>query len=179
MATPAAPTSNNPYAAPSARVEEVFDNDAQQPAERVIRLGAYLLDAAVFAVPAILMAIVLPAFALTGGAGGGGTADTLVTVIVGVFGILTLGLLILNLIWLHRHGQTIGKRILKIRIVRTTGERASLLRIIFARMVPVGLLSAIPFVGWFVALGDPLLIFREDRRCLHDLIADTMVVKAA
>jgi uncharacterized RDD family membrane protein YckC len=40
----------------------------------------------------------------------------------------------------------------------------------------VSLLGAIPYVGWLVSLVDPLLIFGKDRRCLHDLIADTIVV---
>ena len=43
-----------------------------------------------------------------------------------IFGLLggglLLALMIWNLIWLHRYGQTIGKRIVKIRIVRSNGE---------------------------------------------------------
>jgi uncharacterized RDD family membrane protein YckC len=36
----------------------------------------------------------------------------------------------------------------------------------------------IPLIGWMFTLGDALLIFREDHRCLHDHFADTIVVKA-
>ena len=36
----------------------------------------------------------------------------------------------------------------------------------------------VPFVGGLVSLVDALLIFRDDRRCLHDEIADTIVVTA-
>jgi hypothetical protein len=36
----------------------------------------------------------------------------------------------------------------------------------------------IPFVGKAVNLIDPLLIFGKEKRCLHDLIADTIVVDA-
>ena len=39
-------------------------------------------------------------------------------------------------------------------------------------------LAAIPGIGNLYALIDVLCIFREDRRCLHDLIADTNVVEA-
>ena len=70
----------------------------------------------------------------------------------------------------------ICKRALDIAIVRTDGSRMGLLRYIFIRVLPVGLLGAIPYVGWLVSLIDPLLIFGKDRRCLHDLIADTIVV---
>ncbi len=179
MSPAASPPPLNPYAAPTARVQEVVADDSLELAERVVRLGAYLLDAAVIAIPAILIAVLVPAMAGatsdgdTPGLGAGGT------IVLTVFGLYALGVVVLNLIWLHRHGQTIGKRLLKVRIVRTNGERCSLLRIIFARYVPVGLLGAIPFIGWLFSLADPLLIFREDRRCLHDLIADTMVVKTA
>ena len=39
-------------------------------------------------------------------------------------------------------------------------------------------MTFVPIVGAFYALVDCLLIFRESRRCLHDNIADTIVVTA-
>ena len=39
-------------------------------------------------------------------------------------------------------------------------------------------ISIIPVIGSLVGLIDALLIFRDNRRCLHDNIADTMVVVA-
>lgn len=180
MSTASMPPSANPYAAPSARVQEIVEDGAQEPAERIIRLGAYFIDAAIIAIPAIVFAIVLPMTARHGGDVSAAQPPNGVLATVGaLFGLYALGVVILDCIWLHRYGQTIGKRLLKIRIVRTNGERCGLLRVIFARVLPVGLLGAIPLVGWLFSLADPLLIFREDRRCLHDLIADTMVVKAA
>ena len=177
--SPVQPPPRTPYAAPQARVQEYVADGSLELADRVIRLGAYLLDVAVIAVPAILIAVMVPVLAANAGEGKSLQLGAVGQGLIFVFGIYALGVVIVNLIWLHRYGQTIGKRLLKIAIVRTTGERCSLLRIIFARIVPVGVLGAIPFVGWLFSLGDPLLIFREDRRCLHDLIADTMVVKAA
>lgn len=180
MSTASMPPSANPYAAPTARVEEVPADGMAEPAERVIRLGAYFIDAAIIAIPAILLAIVLPMTTRVGADGSHAAGANGVMAVLGtLFGLYALGVIILNCIWLHRYGQTVGKRMLKIRIVRTNGERCGLLRVIFARALPVGLLGAIPLVGWLFTIGDPLLIFREDRRCLHDLIADTMVVKAA
>lgn len=180
MSTASLPPSANPYAAPSARVQDIVEDGVQEPAERIIRLGAYLLDIAIFSIPAIVLAIVLPMMTRqSGDSSMRGMANIVGGLLAVLFIAYFLGGLILNCIWLHRHGQTIAKRMLKIRIVRTNGERCGLLRVIFARALPVGLLGAIPFIGWLFSLGDPLLIFREDRRCLHDLIADTMVVKAA
>jgi len=72
----------------------------------------------------------------------------------------------------------VGKRALGIRIVRSSGERASLGRIFALRYLPVTLLGAIPYLGPVFSLVDILLIFRDSRQCLHDQIADTIVVKA-
>ena len=41
-----------------------------------------------------------------------------------------------------------------------------------------GLLVFTPLIGGLYALIDHLWIFGEERRCLHDKIADTVVVKA-
>ena len=44
---------------------------------------------------------------------------------------------------------------------------------------PWGLLGLVPLIGWLFALADALLIFRDSRKCLHDNIADTIVVTAS
>jgi uncharacterized RDD family membrane protein YckC len=77
---------------------------------------------------------------------------------------------------LYRSGQTIGKRALDIAVVRSDGSPVALSRYIFLRVAPMWLLGLIPLVGRFIGLVDPLLIFGKERRCLHDLIADTIVV---
>ena len=46
------------------------------------------------------------------------------------------------------------------------------------RLVPIHLISQVPFAGGFVGLADSLFIFRQDKRCIHDLIAGTKVVEA-
>jgi uncharacterized RDD family membrane protein YckC len=74
-----------------------------------------------------------------------------------------------------RYGQTMAKRLLDIRVVRSDGSKASLGRIFWLRnFVGIGLLSVIPLYS----LIDPLFIFGERRKCIHDLVADTIVVKA-
>ena len=74
-----------------------------------------------------------------------------------------------------RYGQTIAKRMLDIKVARSDGSQASLGRIFWLRNV-VGnvLLGMIPL--YFLV--DHLFIFGERRQCIHDLIADTIVVKA-
>jgi uncharacterized RDD family membrane protein YckC len=61
-----------------------------------------------------------------------------------------------------------------IKVVRSDGSKASLGRIFWLRNFVNGLLGIIPFYQ----LIDILFIFGDQRQCLHDKIADTIVVKA-
>ncbi|MGB3462986.1 RDD family protein [Rhodanobacter lindaniclasticus] len=167
----------NPYAAPEATVDDVRAWDAQgleeRKASRGKRLGAALLDGAinlVWAVPVFWGAVM----AADVGKGIKPAAPTGGVMLLG-FALLA-AIFVVNCVLLHRSGQTLGKRMLDIAIVRTDGSRMGLLRYIFIRVLPVGLLGAIPYIGWLASLVDPLLIFGNERRCLHDLIADTIVV---
>jgi len=165
----------NPYAAPAARVIDPLQTDTQELADRGTRLGAAIVDGLIYAVVAVVPAIALPA--VIGRGGGARMSDTAAGVMFFFVGLLFLAVLVINCVLLHKYGQTIAKRLFKIKIVRSDGSRCGLARVIFARWLPVGLLGAIPLVGYIVSLLDPLLIFREDYRCLHDHIADTVVVK--
>ena len=75
-------------------------------------------------------------------------------------------------------GQTLGKRQMGIKIVNWRGNRVPLARLFVMRYLAVGVLSMIPTYGVGVVILDALLIFRKSRRCLHDEIADTNVVRA-
>jgi uncharacterized RDD family membrane protein YckC len=79
---------------------------------------------------------------------------------------------------LHLRGQTIGKMVMRLRTCRRDGSRASVVRLVGVRLVPMMLVGLIPIGGPFVSLIDCLMIFRESRRCLHDEIANTIVVRA-
>jgi uncharacterized RDD family membrane protein YckC len=79
---------------------------------------------------------------------------------------------------LHRSGQTWGKRVLRIRIVDLQGQMMPLLPLLLRRYLPLQIAAVIPFLGNLLALVNVLLIFRQDRRCGHDLIAGTRVIKA-
>jgi uncharacterized RDD family membrane protein YckC len=79
---------------------------------------------------------------------------------------------------LATRGQTIGKLALKIRITRSNGEKASFGRLVGLRYGVGALTGMVPGVAQIYGLIDALLIFRKSRKCLHDNIADTIVVKA-
>jgi uncharacterized RDD family membrane protein YckC len=76
-------------------------------------------------------------------------------------------------------GQTIGKRMLEIRVVdAATGEVPRLARLVGLRYGPMWLVGVIPVVGAALSTINVLMIFRGDRRCVHDHLAGTKVVRA-
>jgi uncharacterized RDD family membrane protein YckC len=80
-------------------------------------------------------------------------------------------------IWLvAKNGQSIGKKIVGIKVVRTDGSPASLSRIFLLRNLVNTLPLLLPY-GWLYQLVDPLLIYQDARQCAHDKIADTIVVR--
>jgi len=82
--------------------------------------------------------------------------------------------LVLNGYLLATQGRTIGKRL----IVRSDGSPVSFGRLIGLRYGVFSLLNVLPILGQLVGLVDSLCIFRASRRCLHDELADTVVIKA-
>lgn len=155
----------NYYAAPQAAVADVgglsADDLEARKASRGQRLGAAILDGIVGGV--------------AGGIFGYG-AGAKSYAVMGLGAVLLLAVIAVNLVLLHQNAQTIGKKTLGIKIVRSNGDRIGLGRIVGMRIIPVGLLGAIPYVGGLVSLVDSLLIFNAERRCLHDMIADTIVI---
>jgi uncharacterized RDD family membrane protein YckC len=169
---------NNPYAAPAAVVGDIVGSDAadleSRKASRGKRLGAALLDGLV---NLVWMAPVIIGWTLQFKASREGLTVSHTSVVLYFLAfLLGLAVIVVNCVMLHQSGQTIGKRALDIAVVRSNGEPVALSRYIVLRVLVLGLLGMIPVVGRFVGLIDALLIFGKERRCLHDLIADTIVV---
>jgi uncharacterized RDD family membrane protein YckC len=78
---------------------------------------------------------------------------------------------------LANRGQTIGKALLQMRIVRPDGSRASVQRLIGLRYGVGSIFAIVPVAAQIYGLLDAVLIFGARRRCLHDRIADTVVIK--
>jgi uncharacterized RDD family membrane protein YckC len=96
----------------------------------------------------------------------------------GGMGVLLGMILVINIWWLIKRGQTIGKRIVGIRIVNLTDDRVPPIKnVLFIRSILNGLIASIPQVGALYALVDCLFIFGEQRRCLHDYLARTRVIQ--
>lgn len=170
----------NPYEAPSALVADLISSEDLELADRGTRLGAKLLDGLImggtFMIIGFTAALSIPALL----SHRRGTALTPVFFIV--FGLLAggaiLAMMIWNILWLSRYGQTIAKRVCKIKIVRANGERVDMGRLLGLRIIVISLIELIPFLGPLFSLVNVCFIFRDDRRCIHDLMADTIVVKA-
>jgi uncharacterized RDD family membrane protein YckC len=167
----------NPYAPPRAAVQDVIDPRAVNVlADRSTRLGAALLDGLVVLV-VYLPLIFASVFTGTITSPGDEASVRLAPAIMIGFALLIVGVitwLVLTIRFVAANGQTIGKKILSIKVVRSDGSKATLGRIFWLRNVVNGLLSIIPLYG----LIEHLFIFGETRQCLHDKIADTIVVKA-
>jgi uncharacterized RDD family membrane protein YckC len=165
----------NPYANATTRVSEADSEEPGELASRWVRLGAAILDAL------IVMAVIIPLQYFGGfwtmamnAARNGYSLPFGTTVLWAAIG---LAVFIAVQGWpLHQSGQTWAKRILSIRIVDLEGRKPPLLKLLGLRYLPLQIISQVPVIGVIVALVNPLFIFREDRRCLHDLIAGTRVV---
>ncbi len=85
-------------------------------------------------------------------------------------------LMTVNFVMLGVRGQTVGKLLIGIHIVRAAdGSRAGFLKAVVLREVVFFVIGSIQYVGPVLSFGNVLMIFREDRRCLHDLVAETVV----
>jgi uncharacterized RDD family membrane protein YckC len=137
-------------------------------ASRVSRLGAYLLDCFIampLVIPVVLGAVARNQAALVVG--------ILVTVV------LAIVLVIVQLSMLGNRGQTIGKRVVGIKIVKIdTYENGGFVTNFLLRGIVAALPGMVPYLGSIYSLVDILFIFRQDQRCIHDLIAGTIVVDA-
>ncbi|HTL67807.1 MAG TPA: RDD family protein [Lacunisphaera sp.] len=141
-------------------------------ADRGTRLVAQIIDFLAGCVAGIPGGVLL---VLGGGRHGGPLAFAGIAVIV--FGSLIL--LGIQIYLLTTNGQTVGKKLMSIRIVTwPDGAEAGFVKAFLLRMFVNGLITAIPLLGFLYLLVDICFIFRDDRRCIHDLIAGTQVVTA-
>lgn len=150
-------------------------------AGRGARLGAALLDNLFIF---LCLIPVIPVYVRIVEAGATGADPSTVLggsdpLMFGISGLLLLALVIFQLVLLSRSGQTLGKRICRARIVRyEDGGQAGFVKAVLLRGFVPGLIGAIPVLGPVFSIVNICFIFREDKRCIHDLIAGTHVVEA-
>ncbi len=165
-------TNPNPFAPPRADVTDVVpDHAGPLLAGRWLRLGGALIDMVIVIAALWVASMVTPwnpfdpakadytRFALTDAVSG-----FILFMLVQGYPLATAS-------------QTWGKKALGMRIVRSDGSPIAFGRLIGLRYGVPSLFGLIPAVGQIWSLVDALFIFRESRRCLHDSIADTIVIK--
>ena len=72
----------------------------------------------------------------------------------------------LNWKLLNKDGQTIGKRLVGIKIIMLESDKITALDILLKRYAPFIIIQMIPLIGPFLAFADVLTIFTKQRRCL-------------
>ena len=170
------PSSNqaNPYAPPQAEVRDTAAPAESELAGRGSRFGAAMLDSFIGAIAIVPVFIGANFQAMQSG----DYMNAFSGVGLGIAIIATLVLIGVTIHLVNKNGQTLGKKIVGIKVVRSDFSRASLGRIFWLRNVVNAIPGVIPFVGNFYGIVDHLFIFGERRQCVHDKIADTLVVKA-
>ena len=160
---------DNPYSAPNAAIAEVVPHGETELASLGERFAGALIDGL------IMLALLLPVMFLAGYFDGG--LPSLGTQLF--YGLVGFGVFCAVQFYpLGQSGQTWGKRAMKTRIVDLEGNKPPLGVLIGKRYLPVQAVGLVPVIGNLLILVDSLLVFRADRRCGHDLIAGTRVIKA-
>ncbi len=124
------------------------------PAGFWVRLLASIMDTLIISIPLGIIAYILT----------GNWDENLSGTISTIYSIL------IPIVW---YGYTVGKRIMKIRIVKVDGSKlgigAMLMRVLVAGLIYIVTLGIAAIVSAF------MVGLREDKRALHDLIAGTYV----
>ena len=184
----------DPYSPPGSDVNAGLLTGGQglELAERGTRLWAVMIDGLLISLPLLPVVVVgiyfgSQADAAVGAAmraeegGLGSRRDETVLLGLGIVGALcclgALAVAIYQWVLISRTGQTLGKKWTGIRIERIDGARLTFGSGVFLRNWIAKLVGSVPYLGAVFQLVDCLFIFRDDRRCIHDHIAGTRVVR--
>ena len=165
----------NPYQAPNSRID-VPESVTPDLASRGSRLGAAFIDGI------IMMAVLLPLEYMGGffqeameRAQRHQTLSLGSIVFWSLVGLVAFG--VIQGFPLLQSGQTWGKKACSIRIALMDGQKPGIQQLL-TRYAVYLLPGRVPFIGALFSLVNICFIFREDRRCIHDLAAGTRVVTA-
>lgn len=156
----------NPYAAPTSDASPHWGMGMGEEhilASRGNRFAGSVVDGLVYAVgiiPGMIMASTVNDEALVG-----------LAVLVPIFFIACFQWYLIS-----TTGQSIAKRWLGMKIIKTSGEDVDFVSGVLLRSWVVGFINIIPVVGSIFPLLDALFIFGDEHRTLHDMIAGTKVI---
>lgn len=178
-------SSHNPFSGPEYQTPK-YNSTGEGPSEEQLA-GRFTRFAAVMIDGILLAGILLPIQYYSGFLDRAQLNDISIVDQLTMSGISICVMLLVNGHLLANHGQTVGKMLTGIQIVDV--ESGSLIP--FARLYPLRYLWLLPLniLAMFIpqqtgtalvvaaSLIDSVLIFGPSRRCLHDYIAGTRVVR--
>ena len=176
----------NPYAPPRAPTDAPIDQPRPDTglASRWQRLGGALFDSLLRLIAILPGYAGVPSVASVAQTGARLKNPFYLYTNAGKWGVVaavaSAALLALQWWLLVKRGQTVGKMIAQTRIVRKDGARADFVTVLVLRAWPMWVVEILGgMTGLFALVGtiDDLFVFRQDRRCLHDLIAGTRVLR--
>ena len=162
----------NPYSAP---VSEVLNESTAEEAELILasrwaRLFAYIIDVIMLFLTSIFIGVIL-SFIVSDTFLDSANEMTIGVMVISVYMLINGSLLVMR-------GQTVGKLILRIRIVNPSTKKVpGFVDVVLKRYVAFMVLSLLPLIS-LVTIINPFMIFRETKKCWHDDFANTIVVKA-
>jgi uncharacterized RDD family membrane protein YckC len=141
------------------------------------RVGAALLDWLILFIPVALLIVLVVFVALN--STGGGIVTGILSGLVYLVAVLFYAPVLMAREGEH-NGQTLGKQIVGIRVVRDSGEQVDMWFAFIREFVVKGLLFG--FVGSFFFSIPTLLdylwpLWDDENRCLHDMVVSTHVLR--
>lgn len=170
---------NNPYAPPLATISNPAPAmETHALASRAQRLAGAIIDGFLTSLGVLLGMVGTNISSL---AEVGDDNPLAMYTSTGTFGVVA-GLWMLGVTALHAYlvttrGQSLGKIAVNTRIVRANGSRVNFVHGVLLRSWLLQGLAFVPLAGNLIGLVDAVFIFQKDRRCLHDHIAGTVVIR--
>lgn len=160
----------NPYLAPNSNLTELLIGNALI-ASRLKRFSAFVIDFIIYFISA------LPFYIVKVEVFNAKEVSNLTTSILSMLWSIIMFVL-LNGFLIKEYGQTIGKWVCNIYIAENpTKTKSNFSNIFFKRYLPLLIIVGINYIGVILLLIDFLFVFRDDKRCIHDLIANTQVLE--
>ena len=142
-----------------------------------IRFVAYIIDTFIVSIASVVIVGIFIAVILLVDESIDDSKDS--PVIIGSVIVMVLALLVIN--WLYEalmtsspRGATLGKQALGLRIVRADGARLSFGRATARHFLKVMITPLVPFAIGYLMAG-----FTARKRALHDVLADTLVIRSS
>lgn len=105
-------------------------------------------------------------------------------ILIGFTAVASIIYAVWQICWMTKYGQSIGKRLLKIRVIRTNGDNPGFAGNVLVREIVYKIIANFITVltlgfGFIILLIVPFMVFNTNlhRRTLQDFLAGTIVVK--